>query len=155
MEHRIGGLEKEDVTGNVSYEAVNHRKMVALRARKIDGIANDIPGPEVIGPDSGDVLVVGWGSTYGAIAAATGELRREGHSVAHLHLRYIHPLPRNMEEVFRRFRRVLVAETNSGQLKTVLRDQFNFDFRQLNKVEGQPFLIREVRSAIREILNCE
>ncbi len=153
MEHRIGGLEKQHETGAVSYDAENHRKMVALRAGKIAGIAKDIPLAEVVGPDSGEVLVVGWGSTYGAIAAATGELQREGYAVAHLHLRHINPLPRNVGEVFQHFQRILVTETNSGQLKTVLRDHFDLHFDQLNKVEGRPFLIREIRSAIQEIMN--
>ena len=155
MEHRIGGLEKEAETGHVSYDAANHREMVRQRASKIAGIANDIPEAEVVGPSSGDVLVVGWGSTYGALAAAIGEMRQEGHAVAHLHLRHIQPLPRNVGDIFPRFHRILVAETNSGQLKTVLRDQFDVNFCQLNKVEGRPFLIREVRSAIEEILDRE
>ncbi len=153
MEHRIGGLEKEDITGAVSYDAENHRKMVAFRSDKIANIAHDIPEAEVSGPESGDVLVIGWGSTYGAIAAATNEMQREGLAVAHLQLRYINPLPRNLQQLFQCYQHVLVAETNTGQLKTVLRDHFELPFEQLNKVEGRPFLIREVRSAIQEILN--
>ena len=140
MEHRTGGLEKDHETGIVSYDGENHKKMVDLRAEKIDRIADDIPAAKAVGPDSGDVLVVGWGSSYGAIAAATGELQSEGHAVAHLHLRYIHPLPRGVGEMMQRFRRVLVVEGNSGQLKTILRDHFPIAFDQLNQIEGRPFL---------------
>ena len=126
--------------------------MVELRAKKIDRIAEDIPPAKVTGPQSGDVLVIGWGSSYGAIAAATGELQREGHAVAHLHLRYIRPLPRGLNELFSGFQRLLVVEGNTGQLKTILRDHFSGPFEQFNQIEGRPFLIREVRSAIEELM---
>jgi 2-oxoglutarate ferredoxin oxidoreductase subunit alpha len=153
MEHRIGGLEKEDVTGLVTYDAANHRKMVDLRARKIAGIAADIPPAEVNGPPSGRLLVIGWGSTHGAITAAVSQAQRSGHLVAHLHLRYLNPLPRDIGEVLARFERVLVVENNLGQLRLLLRSQFPRDMRGYNKVEGRPFLIREVRSAIEEALH--
>ena len=104
LEHRIGGLEKEDVTGAVSYDAANHQKMVLLRAEKIARIARDIPPAKVVGPEEGDLLVVGWGSTYGAIAAATDELRHAGHKVAHLHLRYLNPFPANLGEVLAKYK---------------------------------------------------
>lgn len=152
MEHRIGGLEKQDVTGVVTYDAANHQQMVRLRARKIAGIADDIPGAEVTGPSAGRVLVVGWGSTYGAVAAAVNELQGEGHAVSHLHLRYINPLPKNVGETLSCFERVIVVENNSGQLRSVLRSQFPLEIEGLNKVEGRPFLIREVRSALQEML---
>jgi len=155
LEHRIGGLEKENETGTVSYDGENHTKMVALRAGKIARIAMDVPAAEVVGAQGGDVLVIGWGSSYGAIAAAVEEMHSEGRSVAHLHLRYLNPLPRNTEEVLARFDRVLVVEGNCGQLKTILRDRFTASFVPLNKVDGRPFLIREVRTAIQELLNRE
>ena len=155
FEHRIGGLEKEDETGVVSYDGENHTKMVALRAGKIARIAMDVPPAEVVGAQRGDVLVVGWGSSYGAIAAAVEELHGEGRRVAHLHLRYLNPLPRNVGEVLERFDRVLVVEANCGQLKTILRDHFTASFFPFNKVDGRPFLIREVRTAIQELLSRE
>jgi 2-oxoglutarate ferredoxin oxidoreductase subunit alpha len=153
MEHRIGGLEKEDVTGMVTYDAANHRKMVDLRQRKIAGIANDIPLAQVHGPASGKLLVVGWGSTHGAIAAAVRQLQAEGKPVSRVHLRYLNPLPRNLSEVFSGYETILVLENNLGQLKTLLCSQFDGDIRACNKVEGRPFLIREVRAAIEEIIN--
>jgi 2-oxoglutarate ferredoxin oxidoreductase subunit alpha len=152
LEHRIGGLEKEDVTGQVSYDAANHDHMVRLRARKIAGVANDIPEAQVDGPSSGDLLVVGWGSTYGAISAAVKNARTEGHSVAHLHLRYLNPLPRKLEETLRSFKQVLVPENNLGQLASILRSQYLLKIQSLSKVEGRPFLIRDLRNAIEETL---
>jgi len=153
MEHRIGGLEKEDVTGAVSYDAKNHHKMVSLRARKIAGIARDIPPAEVMGPESGEVLIIGWGSSYGAIVAAVHELQAQGRAVSHLQLRYLNPLPAKLGETMERFYHVLVAETNLGQLKTLLQDRFPRRVHPLNKVEGRPFLIHEIRAAIEELLN--
>ncbi len=153
LEHRIGGLEKQDVTGVVTYDAANHAQMVRLRSAKIAGIANDIPAAEVTGPSAGRILAVGWGSTYGAVAAAVSGLQDQGHAVSHLHLRYLNPLPRNIGEILNAFERVLVIENNSGQLRSVLRSQFPLAIEGLNKVEGRPFLIREVRSALEEMLN--
>jgi 2-oxoglutarate/2-oxoacid ferredoxin oxidoreductase subunit alpha len=153
LEHRIGGLEKQDVTGVVTYDAANHQQMVRLRAGKIAGIAADIPPAEVTGPSAGRVLVIGWGSTYGAVAAAVNDLQAEGHAVSHLHLRYINPLPSNVAETLSCFDRVLVVENNSGQLRSLLRSRFPLEIEGLNKVEGRPFLIREVRSALEEMLN--
>jgi 2-oxoglutarate/2-oxoacid ferredoxin oxidoreductase subunit alpha len=152
MEHRIGGLEKQDGSGVVTYDAENHRKMVELRARKIEGIARDIPPARVDGDDHGDLLIVSWGSTYGAITAAVKQARAEGHAVSHLHLRHLHPLPANVGDVLRGFRKVLVPENNLGQLCLVLRSRFLVDAKPLPKVEGRPFLIREVRNAIEQEL---
>jgi 2-oxoglutarate ferredoxin oxidoreductase subunit alpha len=152
LEHRIGGLEKQDVTGLVTYDSENHRQMVDLRARKVAGVANDIPAAAVEGESQGDLLVVGWGSTYGAIVAAVRQARAEGHAVSHLHLRYLNPLPRQLGETLKRFRRVLLPENNLGQLAALLRSQFPVEITSLPKVEGRPFLIREVRNAIEEIL---
>ena len=153
MEHRIGGLEKEDVSGMVSYDATNHQQMVTLRARKIAGIAADIPEAHVEGDDQGDLLIVGWGSTYGAIAAAVDEMRREGKSVSHLQLRYINPFPRNLGDVLARFRRVLVPENNLGQLSLLLRVKYPVSPEALNKIDGRPFLIREIRAKAEEVLS--
>jgi 2-oxoglutarate ferredoxin oxidoreductase subunit alpha len=153
MEHRIGGLEKEDVSGMVSYDATNHQQMVTLRARKIAGIAADIPEAHVEGDDQGDLLIVGWGSTYGAIAAAVDEMRHEGKSVSHLQLRYINPFPRNLGDVLARFRRVLVPENNLGQLSLLLRVKYPVSPEALNKIDGRPFLIREIRAKAEEVLS--
>ncbi|NLY02909.1 MAG: 2-oxoacid:acceptor oxidoreductase subunit alpha [Rhodopirellula sp.] len=152
MEHRIGGLEKEDVTGAVSYDAANHGKMVELRARKVAAAAETIPPAQVSGPESGEVLVVGWGSTYGAIAAAVGELQQRGLAVSHLHLRYLNPLPAKLAEIFGRFRSILVPENNLGHLRIILRSRFPQAFEPLAKVEGRPFLIREITAKIEEML---
>lgn len=152
LEHRIGGLEKQDVTGVVTYDSKNHRRMTELRAAKIQGIAQDIPLARVSGQPTGDLLVVGWGSTYGAIVAAVKQAREEGHAVSHLHLRHLNPLPTNLGEVLLRFRRILVPENNLGQLTALLRSRFPLEITALPKMEGQPFLIREIRNAIEDIL---
>jgi 2-oxoglutarate ferredoxin oxidoreductase subunit alpha len=152
LEHRIGGLEKQDVTGLVTYDSENHRRMVELRARRIEGVAQHIPAAQVEGDGQGDLLVVGWGSTYGAIVAAVKQARDEGHAVSHLHLRYLNPLPRQVGDILGRFRRVLVPENNLGQLAALLRSRFAREITSLPKVEGRPFLIREIRNAIEERL---
>ena len=152
LEHRIGGLEKQDVTGMVTYDSENHRRMLELRAQKIAGIANDIPLAQPVGAAEGDLLVIGWGSTYGAIIAAVRQARDEGHSVAHLHLRHLNPLPKNLGEVLERFKRVLVPENNLGQLTGLLRSKFQSEINPLCKVDGRPFLIREIRNTIEEML---
>lgn len=153
LEHRIGGLEKQDVTGTVTYDAENHRRMVDLRARKVAGIAADIPPVTLEGPSSGDLLIIGWGSTYGAIAAATRQARAEGRSVSHLHLRFLNPLPRGLAEALRSFRHVLIPENNLGQLAQILRSTFLAEVISLPKVEGRPFLIRDIRNRIEELLS--
>lgn len=152
MEHRIGGLEKEDVSGAITYDAANHRRMVQLRARKVAAAAEAIPPADLAGPSEGDLLVIGWGSTYGAIAAAVGEMQQKGYAVSHLHLRYLNPLPKNVGQVLPRFRRVLVPENNMGHLRTILRSQFPIEMEGFSKVEGRPFLIREICAKIEEIL---
>lgn len=155
LEHRIGGLEKEDVSGAVTYDAENHQRMVRLRAEKIARIANDIPVATVAGDDRGELLVVGWGSTYGAIAAAVQDARRAGLSVSHLHLRHLNPMPRNVGEILGRFNRVLVPENNCGQLRVLLRNLYSIEPESLSKVEGRPFLIREIQAKIEESLHHE
>jgi 2-oxoglutarate ferredoxin oxidoreductase subunit alpha len=152
LEHRIGGLEKEDVTGNVSYDAENHEKMVHLRAEKVERIARDIPLLEVFDDQSGDLLVLGWGSTAGAITGAVNLAHKEGLKVSRAHLRYLNPFPANLGEVLSRFDRVLLPEMNLGQLALLLRARYLKDIQSLTKVQGQPFTRQEILEKIREIL---
>lgn len=148
FEHRIGGLESQNVTGNVSYDGHNHELMSHLRADKISRIAQFIPEQEVVGPDSGDLLVVSWGGTYGSVYSAVTLAQREGKSVAHAHLRYLSPLPRNLGELLTRYKKILVPELNLGQLSKVLQFTYGVEVEPLNKIQGQPFKIRELRAAI-------
>jgi 2-oxoglutarate/2-oxoacid ferredoxin oxidoreductase subunit alpha len=152
LEHRIGGLEKADVTGNVSYDPDNHHHMQELRVQKIAGIAGDIPALKAHGPQSGDLLILGWGSTYGAIRSATERLQAEGWSVAHAHLRHLNPLPANTEQVLRSYRTVLVPEINLGQLSLLLRARYLIDVVGLNRVRGKPFRIIDIKQAAEELL---
>ncbi len=144
LEHRIGGLEKADVTGNVSYDPDNHHRMQLLRAAKVAGIANDIPALEVHGPSTGDLLILGWGSTYGAIRSAVERLQADGRSVAHAHLRHLNPFPANTEGVLRSYRRVLIPEVNLGQLLMLIRAKYLIDAVGYDKVRGKPFRIAEI-----------
>jgi len=144
LEHRIGGLEKEHVFGNVSYTPVNHEQMIRLRARKVAGIAREIPPTEVYGPPQGPLLMVGWGGTFGALRAAAAELATEGKPVAHAHLRYLNPLPPDLGDILRRYERVLVPELNMGQLLRLLRAEYLVDAVGFNKIQGQPFKIQEL-----------
>ncbi len=149
LEHRIGGIEREDGTGNISYDADNHQRMTDLRAAKINGIANDIPLQEVEqGNDSGRLAVVGWGSTFGPISRAVGNMRDQGYDVSHIHLRHIWPMPRNLGDLLRGFDKIVVPEMNNGQLITVLRAEYLVAAEPLNKVNGQPFKITEIEDAI-------
>jgi len=150
--HRIGGLEKQDVTGNVNYEPLNHQHMVDTRARKIAGIADDIPLQEVTGPPKGKVLVLSWGGTYGACATAVQKLLERKKSVAHVHLRYLNPLPRNLGEIIANYERVLIPELNKGQLRLLIRAEYLVNAVGLNKVQGKPFSVTEVVSKIEELL---
>jgi 2-oxoglutarate ferredoxin oxidoreductase subunit alpha len=152
LEHRIGGLEKEDVTGNVCYDAANHEHMVRTRAQKIANIANEIPLLEVDGPASGDLLVIGWGGTFGSIKTAVNRCQRKGLKVAHAHLRYLNPMPKNTGEVIGRFKKVLVPELNAGQLRLLIRSTYLVDAVGLNKIQGKPFLVSEIESKIEEML---
>jgi 2-oxoglutarate/2-oxoacid ferredoxin oxidoreductase subunit alpha len=154
LEHRIGGIEKEDVTGNISYDPANHEHMVRTRAQKVANIANDVPELEVVGPSEGDVLIVGWGGTYGSLLTAAQRLQRKGHKVAHAHLRYLNPMPRNTGEVLKRYKKILVPELNAGQLLMLLRARFLVDAVGLNKVQGKPFLVGEVEAKVEEMLGC-
>jgi 2-oxoglutarate/2-oxoacid ferredoxin oxidoreductase subunit alpha len=152
LEHRIGGLEKENITGNICYDPDNHDFMIKLRAKKIDGIADDIPLQEIEGDESGDVLVVGWGGTYGSIRTAVKSLRRQGKKVSHLHLRYIHPFPKNLGECLKKFKHVLVPEINNGQLIKLIRSEFLVDAKGFNVVRGLPLRAEEMEECIDAIL---
>ena len=148
--HRIGGIEKDYDSGHISYDPSNHQKMTDTRAAKIKGIANDIPAQTIhAGPDSGPVAVVGWGSTYGSINRAVSNLLDQGKQVSHIHLMNIWPLPANMGELLAGFDKVLVPEMNTGQLLTVLRSEYLVPAKGINKVNGQPFKIRELEQAIK------
>jgi 2-oxoglutarate ferredoxin oxidoreductase subunit alpha len=150
LEHRIGGIEKQDGSGNISYEPQNHENMVKLRAAKVAGIAKDIPEVVPAGDPQGDLLIVGWGSTYGSITAALRAQRSKGKKVGHAHLRYLNPLPRNLGDVIKRYKKVVVPEMNLGQLLMVLRAQYLVDAKGFNKVQGQPFKQAEIEAMIEE-----
>ncbi len=155
LEHRIGGLEKADGTGNVSYDPENHDLMVRLRAQKVAGIAADIPLLEVDDPDDdADTLVLGWGSTYGPIGAAVRRVRREGRKVARAHLHYLNPFPRNTGDVLRRYEKVLIPEMNLGQLLRLVRAEFLVDAVGYNKVRGRPFASTELAEAITALIEA-
>jgi 2-oxoglutarate ferredoxin oxidoreductase subunit alpha len=151
LEHRIGGIEKQDITGNVSYEPENHMHMVMTRAEKVARIADDIPELEVFGESQGRLLVVGWGSTYGAITSAVEEMQKQGKSVSSIHLRHLNPFPRNLGEILGRFDRVLVPELNMGQLAMLLRAKYLVPAVSYPKVKGKPFKISELTAKIEEL----
>jgi 2-oxoglutarate/2-oxoacid ferredoxin oxidoreductase subunit alpha len=152
LEHRIGGLEKQHISGNVSYHPENHEFMVRLRAEKIARIANFIPEVEVFGKPEGKILVVSWGGTYGAVTSAVEIMQRRGKSVSSIHLRYLNPLPRNLGEVLSKFEKILVPELNLGQLQLLLRARYLVDAIGLNKVKGLPFKISEVVAKLEELV---
>ena len=144
LEHRIGGLEKADITGNVSYDPDNHHRMQLLRQAKIARIADDIPELAVYGPDRGDLLLLGWGSTYGSLRSAAERMQADGKSVAHAHLHYMNPFPRNLGNVLEHYKRVLVPEINLGQLSMLIRAKFLIDALSYGRVRGKPFRIAEI-----------
>jgi 2-oxoglutarate/2-oxoacid ferredoxin oxidoreductase subunit alpha len=153
LEHRVGGLEKADITGNISYEPENHQHMVKTRQAKVDMIANYIPDQHLdSGADKGKVLVLGWGSTYGAIKSACTELQKEGHAVSHAHLRYIRPFPKNLGEILKNFDTVLVPEINNGQLVKIIRDVYFVDAKPYNKIMGIPITKGELITEIKNLL---
>ena len=152
LEHRIGGLEKDQLTGNVIYDPMNHEQMVHLRARKIAGIAAEIGATEVLGERHGDLLVIGWGSTRGAITAAVNEARARGVAVSQVHLRYVNPLPDDLGAILAGFKKVLVPEINTGQLLKVLRAEYLVDAVGLNKIQGLPFKVSEIASCMDRLL---
>lgn len=154
LEHRLGGLEKEDKTGNVSYDPENHELMVKTRARKVALVAKDYPKTELIqGPDKAEVLVLGWGNTLGAIKVAVGEAINQGLSVAQLHLRYINPLPDDLGELLSNYKRILIPELNDGQLVRIIRDKYLVQADVLDKIQGKPFLAEEILEAIKKMVN--
>lgn len=154
LEHRIGGIEKEDLTGNISYDPDNHQKMVKIRAEKVEKIAQYIPEQEIDnGPDSGELLILGWGSTYGAIKTAVRDLHDQGVDVAHAHLRYLNPLPRNLGEMLKNYKRILIPEMNNGQLIHLIRSQYLIDAKGLNKIKGIPFTANEIAAAVKSAIS--
>lgn len=153
LEHRVGGLEKQNITGNVSYDPENHQLMVKIRQEKVDKIADYIPEQKIDnGPEKGKVLVLGWGSTYGAIKSAVAELVEEGEEVSHAQLRYVRPFPKNLGDLIKNFDKVLVPELNNGQLVKIIRDQFLVDAKGLNKIMGVPFTKIEIVEEIKKML---
>ena len=151
LEHRIGGLEKEAITGNVSYDPANHQLMTDSRAWKVANIVNDIPDLEVAGDEDAELLVLGWGSTFGSIRAAARRVRLAGGKVATLHLRHLNPMPQNLGEILHRYDKILIPELNTGQLRKVIRAEFLVDAKGLNKVAGEPFKISEITEKIEEM----
>ncbi len=151
--HRLGGLEKEDHTGNVSYDPINHQHMTDLRAKKVANVAQYAPLLEVDGPEQGDLLVLAWGGTYGACATAAHLAQQAGHAVAHAHLRYLNPFPRNLGEVLSNYKRVLIPELNMGQLRLLIRAEFLIDAEGLNKVQGRPFHVSEIVQKIESLVS--
>lgn len=151
LEHRIGGLEKENETGNVSYDPDNHELMVKLRQEKVDLVAQDIPELEIeLGNTEGEILVLGWGSTYGAIRTAVRDLINEGHSVSQAHLRYLNPFPKNLGAVLQRFKQVIIPEINNGQLVHLVNARYQCNAKPFDKVQGLPFTAREIKAFVRE-----
>jgi 2-oxoglutarate ferredoxin oxidoreductase subunit alpha len=152
LEHRIGGLEKEDGSGNVNYEPLNHEKMVRIRAAKVEAVVNDVPDAVPTGDLDGDLLIVGWGSTYGPITAAVRSERAKGHRIGHVHLRHLNPLPRNLGELLKQYKKVVVPEMNLGQLVWLLRAKYLVDAEGFNKIQGKPFKVAEIEAKIEEVL---
>ena len=153
LEHRVGGLEKQNITGNVSYDPENHQLMVKIRQEKIDKIADDIPEQQIDnGPEKGKVLVIGWGSTYGAIKSAVKEVLTEGYAVSHIHLRYVRPFPKNLGSLIKNFEKVLIPELNNGQLIKIIRDKYLVDAKGFNKIMGIPFTKQELVEEIKKML---
>ncbi len=151
LEHRLGGIEKANIKGNVSYDPLNHEFMCKLRAEKIARIANDIPEAEIFGKDSGDILLLGWGGTYGAITSAVEEMQKEGYSISSAHLRYLNPFPRNLKSILSRFETIIIPELNLGQLSFLIRNRFLVDAKSLNKVQGQPFKVSEIVAGVKRL----
>jgi 2-oxoglutarate/2-oxoacid ferredoxin oxidoreductase subunit alpha len=153
LEHRIGGIEKQNITGNVNYEPENHQLMVKIRQEKVDKIADYIPLQKIdSGPEKGKLLVIGWGSTYGAIKSAAAELQEEGYAVSHVHIRYLRPFPKNLGDILKNFDQVLIPEINNGQLIKIIRDQYFVDAKAYNKIMGIPITKTEMVMKMREML---
>lgn len=156
LEHRIGGLEKQNITGNVSYEPENHQLMIKIRQEKVDKIAQYIPDQKLdSGPEKGKILVLGWGSTYGAIKSAVAEIQAQGHAVSHAHIRYLRPFPKNLGDMLKNFDEILIPEINNGQLIKIIREQFLVDAKGYNKMMGIPITKTELVMKLREMLSEE
>jgi 2-oxoglutarate ferredoxin oxidoreductase subunit alpha len=155
LEHRIGGLEKEDITGLVCNDPMNHEKMVLARQAKIDGIENDIPLAHVEGEQSGDLLIVGWGGTYGAIKESFEHLRAGGKKVSYMHLRHLNPLPKNVGEILGKFKRIVLPELNNGQLSKLFEMKFHRPILGIRKIQGIPLREHEVTDYVLELLKQE
>jgi 2-oxoglutarate ferredoxin oxidoreductase subunit alpha len=151
--HRVGGLEKQDVTGNVSYDPENHQHMIHTRAKKTENVALFVEPQQVNGPEKGDLLVLTWGGTYGACKTAVEACQAEGLKVAHCHLRWVNPFPRNLGEILQNYKKVLIPELNMGQLRTLIRSKYLVDAVGLNKIKGRPFDVAEVEEKIREMIS--
>jgi 2-oxoglutarate ferredoxin oxidoreductase subunit alpha len=154
LEHRIGGIEKQDITGNVNYEPLNHEKMVRLRAAKVEAITREVPDAVPTGDPDGDLLIVAWGSTYGAITAAVQSQRAKGVRIGHVHLRHLNPMPKNLGQIFGRYKKVLVPEMNMGQLLMLLRAKYLVNAEGYNKIQGQPFKVSEMENKIQEVVRA-
>lgn len=152
LEHRLGGLEKADGTGNVSYDPANHQHMTNIRQQKVDLVADDIPEQEVFGEKEGDLLVLSWGGTYGSCTTAVRRAQAAGKKVSHCHLRYLNPFPKDLEGILRGFKQVLIPELNMGQLRSIIRDRYLIDAKGLNKVQGKPFSVAEITEKINEFV---
>jgi 2-oxoglutarate ferredoxin oxidoreductase subunit alpha len=151
LEHRIGGLEKSNISGNVSYDPENHEFMVRLRQQKVKNIENDIPLLKVEGDEDADILVVGWGGTYGAITEAVNRIRANGKKIAQVHFRYLNPFPKNTGEILKKYKHILCPELNLGQLSKILRSEFLADVISFNKVQGIPFKSSEIETKIESL----
>ncbi|KAA3605862.1 MAG: 2-oxoacid:acceptor oxidoreductase subunit alpha [Calditrichaeota bacterium] len=152
LQYRIGGIERQNVTGNISYDPDNHQTMNDLRFEKVDRIANEYPATKVVGDEKGDLLVISWGGTYGATATAVERAREEGYSVSHAHLRYVYPLPNDLGGIIKNFKKVLIPELNNGQLVHLIRDKYVVDAICYSKVKGQPFVVGEIQAKIAEVI---
>ena len=155
LEHRLGGLEKHDVTGNVSYDPQNHEHMTKIRYEKIQRLSETIPPLKIFGKEEGDTLVVGWGGTYGAITSAVEQLQNEGVSISSIHLRYLNPFPKNLKEILNNFDDIIVPELNMGQLASILRARFLVHAKPINKMQGQPFKVQEIIDGIKKLTKKE
>ena len=152
FEYQIGGLEKDINTGGVSHAPVNHQKMSDLRAKKIELVAENIPLQEIEGANSGDLLVVSWGGTYGAVRMAVKDLQKSGEKISLIHLQYLNPMPKNVGEILKNFKHIIVPELNNGQLKNIINAKFNVESVGYNKMQGLPFKISELQTAFMRIL---
>jgi 2-oxoglutarate ferredoxin oxidoreductase subunit alpha len=152
LEHRIGGLEKANITGEVSYDPDNHDEMVRIRAEKIQRIKDYVEEPEIYGDESGDVLIVSWGSTYGTVLTVVEQLRKEGKKVSFYHLRWINPLPNSLKKYIRNFKKVIVPEVNLGQLAKIIRSEYLVDAISFNKIRGLPLQVIELKNAVNELI---